>query len=259
MRSALLLAVCLLLLAGCGGPGKKDSDGIPRKQVSARQVKDAKPKPEPLSRYGNHSPYEVLGKRYHVMASAVGYDKTGVASWYGKKFHGRKTSSGETFDMYKATAAHRSLPLPTYAEVTRLDNGRSIIVKINDRGPFVHNRLIDLSYGAAVKLDMIGGGTAPVRVRAITFKKSGQQNTGGPDNQDIILQVGAFRDKSRAKQVKQQLSDAGIRRLSVESGRSAAGRVYRVWIGPLKNSSEIERIVASVIELGLERPHQVKP
>jgi len=259
MRQIPLLAVCLLLLAACGGPGKRDSDGIPRKQVSARQVKDAKPMPEPRSRYGNHSPYEVLGKRYHVMASADGYQETGVASWYGKKFHGRKTSSGEPFDMYKATAAHRSLPLPTYAEVTSLDNGRSIIVKINDRGPFAHNRLIDLSYGAAVKLDMIGSGTARVRVRAINFDKSGRQYTGSSNNKDIILQVGAFREKSRAKQVKQQLSDAGIRRLSVESGSSTAGKVYRVWIGPLKNNMDIERIVATVLELGLDRPHQVRP
>ena len=128
---------------------------------------DAVPRAEPLARYGNHSPYEVFGKKYHVLPSSDGYHEQGVASWYGSKFHGRRTSSGEPYDMHLATAAHKSLPLPTYAEVTNLDNGKKVIVKINDRGPFKDDRLIDMSYGAALRLGMTGTGTARVDVRVI--------------------------------------------------------------------------------------------
>ena len=110
----------------------------------------------------------MLGQRYYVQASSVGYRETGVASWYGPKFHGRSTSNGETYDMYAMTAAHKTLPLPTYAEVTNLNNGRSIIVKINDRGPFHENRIIDLSYTAAIKLDIVKKGTGLVEVKAIS-------------------------------------------------------------------------------------------
>ena len=129
---------------------------------------------EPLARYGNHSPYEVFGRKYHVLASSEGYRERGTASWYGSKFHGRRTSSGEPYDMHLATAAHRSLPLPTYAEVTNLDNGRKVIVKINDRGPFKDGRIIDLSYGAALRLGMISTGTARVEVRAIDVDSGGR-------------------------------------------------------------------------------------
>ena len=125
------------------------------------------PRQEVKSRYGNMTSYEVFGESYSVLDTSLGYDEQGVASWYGEPFHGRRTSSGETYDMHKLSAAHRSLPLPTYVEVTNLDNGRRIVVRINDRGPFHDGRIIDLSYAAARKLDIVGPGTAPVRVRAL--------------------------------------------------------------------------------------------
>ncbi len=128
---------------------------------------DAIPKPEPKSRYGNPPFYDVFGKRYYVLSSSADYVERGVASWYGPGFHQVKTSTGELYDMYAMSAAHRTLPLPAYVRVTNLQNGRSVVVRVNDRGPFVGNRIIDLSYTAAARLDMLRDGTAMVEVRSI--------------------------------------------------------------------------------------------
>lgn len=167
LRPALLVLVACAL-ASCGGRPVKD--GAPRARVAVPDLPgDAIPRPEPPSRYGNGPVYEVFGKRYTVMPSGSGYSERGVASWYGKKFHGRLTSSREPYDMYSMTAAHKTLPLPTYVRVRNLRNDKSIIVRVNDRGPFVHNRIIDLSYAAALKLDMVQDGTSLVEVTAITF------------------------------------------------------------------------------------------
>jgi rare lipoprotein A len=130
-------------------------------------VPDATPRSEPRARNGNPPFYDVFGKRYFVLSSSAGYWERGVASWYGPGFHKVRTSTGEPYDMYAMTAAHRTLPLPAYVRVTNLQNGRSVVVRVNDRGPFVGNRIIDLSYTAAVKLDMLRNGTALVEVRAI--------------------------------------------------------------------------------------------
>jgi rare lipoprotein A len=137
-------------------------------------VPDAVPRAEPRAAHGNPPFYDVLGQRYYVLAAADGYLERGVASWYGPTFHGGNTSSGEPYDMYAMTAAHKTLPLPCYARVTNLRNGKSVVVRINDRGPFVANRLIDLSYSAASKLDMVRDGTTLVEVKALT--------PGVPDN-----------------------------------------------------------------------------
>jgi rare lipoprotein A len=134
---------------------------------AAATVPDAIPRLEPRARYGNPPFYDVFGKRYYVLSSSVGYWERGVASWYGPGFHKERTSTGEPYDMYGMTAAHKTLPLPAYVRVTNLQNGRSVVVRVNDRGPFVGNRIIDLSYTAAAKLDMLRNGTAMVEVRAI--------------------------------------------------------------------------------------------
>jgi rare lipoprotein A len=133
----------------------------------ANSVPDAVPRVEARSRYGNPPFYQVFGKRYYVLSSNVGYVERGVASWYGPGFHKIRTSNGESYDMYAMTAAHKTLPLPAYVRVTNLQNGRSVVVRVNDRGPFVGNRIIDLSYTAAAKLDMVRNGTAFVEVRSI--------------------------------------------------------------------------------------------
>ena len=187
------MVMAVLLLAACAGEKKKAAepgDGPSSRKITASDVQDAVPVNEPLARYGNHSPYTVLGKTYTVLPSSKGYHERGIASWYGSKFHGRRTSSGELYDMHLATAAHKSLPLPTYAEVTNLDNGRKMIVKINDRGPFHEDRIIDLSYAAAIKLGVDQTGTAPIDVRAIDVKTSKHASVKVADG--TFLQVGAL-------------------------------------------------------------------
>lgn len=164
-----LIILSLFSLTGCMSHHKKD--GPPPFHVDASKVPDAVPKVEPLSRIGNKPTYTVFGKQYHVLRSRKNYDAIGIASWYGTQFHNRRTSNGELYNMLGMTAAHRTLPLPTYVQVTNLENGKRIIVKVNDRGPFEQNRLIDLSYVAAKKIGMTGRGTALVEVKAIDAAK----------------------------------------------------------------------------------------
>ncbi|MDN3555301.1 septal ring lytic transglycosylase RlpA family protein [Halomonas maura] len=190
MRAWWLAALAVLWLGGCAGGGGSrpadvdggseasattgdgeryamSSDAYPEEPPDVSRVPDAVPRMEAPSQAGNRSSYEVWGKTYHVLSDASGYERRGTASWYGKKFHGYATSNGEIYDMYKMSAAHRSLPLPTYARVTNLDNERSVIVRVNDRGPFHSEREIDLSYAAAARLDILDRGTGRVRVEAI--------------------------------------------------------------------------------------------
>jgi rare lipoprotein A len=150
-----------------GGRYAMSGDAYPLEPPNVSTVPDAEPRIEPPSRAGNRSSYEVWGKTYHVLPDATGYEKRGTASWYGEKFHGYATSNGEIYDMYKMSAAHRSLPLPTFARVTSLDNGQSVIVRVNDRGPFHSDREIDLSYAAAARLGFLDNGTGSVKVEAI--------------------------------------------------------------------------------------------
>ena len=252
---------CLLLVACADKPSRSTPgtpvDGPSTAGISADDVKDAVPRAEPRARYGNHSPYEVFGKTYTVMPSSQGYRARGVASWYGSKFHGRRTSSGEPYDMHLATAAHKSLPLPTYAEVTNLDNGRRVIVKINDRGPFKDNRLIDMSYGAALRLGMIGTGTANVEVRAIDVGGGSEVAHRSPPRavpSENWLQAGAYSRREGAQELKRRLERSDLVPVSIRDG----GGLYRVWLGPYASATEAERAAQRAIELGFERPHTVK-
>ncbi len=168
--------ICIVLLStiyigACTNPYTV-KDSAPKKPTRIDRSEKVIPKVEPKSKYGNPKSYVVFGKRYFTLPSSKGYVEQGIASWYGTKFHGRRTSSGETYDMYAMTAAHKTLPLPTYARVTNKKNGRSIIVRINDRGPFHDNRIIDLSYAAATKLGIVTMGTGLVEVRAIDPRAS---------------------------------------------------------------------------------------
>lgn len=176
--SLVLIAAMVLLLSACGSAPKRTvgssykpnyyRDGAPPEPVDLSRIPEPKPQFEPLARYGNHTPYTVLGRNYVLLGSRAGYVERGVASWYGTQFHGKLTSTREPYDMYAFTAAHKTLPLPTYARVTNLENQKSIVVRINDRGPFVGSRIIDLSYVAALKLGMHHKGTAQVEVVSIT-------------------------------------------------------------------------------------------
>ncbi len=253
-RLLVLFCVVALILAACAGDKAKDKstgDGPSSRNIKAGDIHDAVPKNEPLALYGNHSPYTVLGKTYTVLPSSKGYHERGIASWYGSKFHGRRTSSGELYDMHLATAAHKSLPLPTYAEVTNLDNGRKMIVKINDRGPFHDGRIIDLSYAAAIKLGVDKTGTARVNVRAIDVKTSKRSAVKVSDG--TFLQVGAFSKRKTAEELAGKMNAAYLKPVSVQKSRG----LYKVWIGPYASEAEIEAHMRRVVELGYERPHTV--
>ena len=246
-------ALAVLLLAGCAGKKEVEEagDGPSSRKITAADVHDAVPKNEPRARYGNHSPYTVLGKTYTVLPTSKGYHERGIASWYGSKFHGRRTSSGEPYDMHLATAAHKSLPLPTYAEVTNLDNGRKMIVKINDRGPFHEDRIIDLSYAAAIKLGVDQTGTARIDVRAIDVNTSQRSAVKLADG--TFLQVGAFSKRKTADDLAGKMMAAQLKPVSIQKSRG----LYKVWIGPYASEREIEASMRRVVELGYERPHKV--
>lgn len=219
----------------------------------------------PRSKYGNPPFYEVFGVRYTILPGSAGYREKGIASWYGKKFHGRRTSSGEPYDMYKMTAAHTVLPIPTNARVTNLENGKSVVVRINDRGPFAKDRIIDLSYAAAVELDMIANGTARVEVVALTESVISaappvQQSVAGstqpsdaaaqqpvaPEQATMYLQVGAFGRLANAQLLIDRLAASGIQnaRLHVTPGETPV--LYRVRIGPMYSIEDYDRMVQRV-------------
>ena len=258
---------------------------------SAATVQNSKPpeygQPSPSgelarSKYGNMPLYEVFGKRYYVMQSSLGYRQRGTASWYGKKFHGRKTSSGETYNMYAFTAAHKSLPLPTNVRVTNLRNGKSIVVRVNDRGPFVGDRIIDMSYAAARQLDMITQGTAPVEIVALN-ERPGYSATPQPTiaktnpapaevktatavepaqtsqpliakqpGKQMYVQVGAFGAEENARRLADLLTDTGIGKVAVTATSESTAVLYRVRIGPLDGVGEYDQIVDEIATLQIK-------
>ncbi|HHA18375.1 MAG: septal ring lytic transglycosylase RlpA family lipoprotein [Gammaproteobacteria bacterium] len=251
-----------IFLVACSDVTEKH-DSAPSKAPDVANIPDAVPKDEPRSKYGNASSYEVFGKRYYTLKSSKGYQQKGVASWYGTKFHGRRTSSGEPYDMYAMTAAHKTLPLPTYVEVTNLDNGRKVIVKVNDRGPFHGDRLIDLSYSAATKLDIISKGTGKVEVRAITAGQAPVKSASpvrSPEKSSpvgLYLQVGAFKTSSSAEQMRtklqQQISDA----ILIVPLKKPDGHLYRVRVGPLENVEYGDALASRLVDLGFNDTHIV--
>ena len=213
---------------------------------------DAVPRFELKSRHGNPPFYDVQGKRYFVLATADGYVERGVASWYGPTFHGVNTSMGEPYDMYAMTAAHKTLPLPAYARVTNLRNGRSVVVRINDRGPFVANRIIDLSYTAAAKLDMLREGTTLVEVRALTpAAPDTLTRTAELPTPELYLQAGAFADEGNAQRLLTRLRAAGVVGASVLPPVATQSRLYRVRVGPIASVAQFDELYARLGALGI--------
>lgn len=223
---------------------------------------DAVPRFEPLSQYGNPPFYRVAGRTYHVLPSAEGYVKRGVASWYGPNFHGKRTSSGETYNMYEMTAAHPTLPLPSYVRVTNLENGKSAVLRVNDRGPFKKNRVIDLSYAAARKLGVWANGTASVEVRAIIpGQPENLDNTplfaqsnvkpAKPDRfpADVFVQVGAFSEFANAYALQTRVRDMELGHTFISP--TTGDGLYRVRIGPMSSAESADAAVSALHQRGL--------
>jgi rare lipoprotein A len=267
-------ALCLSV-AGCFSsatrPSPTEAAPVAETPAPPETVPEVVPHAEPRSRSGNPPFYDVFGKRYYVLSSSVGYVERGVASWYGPGFHKVRTSTGETYDMYGMTAAHKTLPLPAYVSVTNLQNGRSIVVRVNDRGPFVGNRIIDLSYTAASKLDMLRNGTAMVEVRSIDAPSPAlTASTGGTAaaatesappsaapiaNTALFVQAGAFSDPANAERLAEKLRGGSYGKVFVRDNEIAGRRMYRVRIGPVPDVAEFDRIVAALDRLGIKDAH----
>ena len=239
-----LPVVAILVLTACSSSDPKvawEGDGAPGTALRPDQVHDAVPRPDPLLRAGNSSPYEVNGIEYRVLETAEGYSEEGVASWYGTKFHGNKTANGEIYDVYLATAAHRSLPIPTYAQVTNLSNGRKVIVRVNDRGPFHAERLIDLSYAAAVKLGFENKGTTRVRVETINLAGVDDYRST-PSGAYRYLQLGAFSNIETAAELRDTVAPLVPVPVTVTPVDAGGQRLHRVRVGPLADGEQLSRL-----------------
>jgi rare lipoprotein A len=215
IRPVLSTLVLLLMLTACTGGVRDSAPANYTKQWD--EIPDAVPVAVKTSKYGNPDNYTVMGKTYYVKDSSDGFKQKGIASWYGSKFHGRRTSSGEEYSMYSMTAAHKTLPIPVYVEVTNIDNGRTAIVRVNDRGPFHEGRIIDLSYAAATKLGVAQTGTANVKIRVVT-PETGKKRQGGDvsakssysESDKLYVQVAAFSTEKNARQHLEKLQDEGF-------------------------------------------------
>lgn len=280
----LLILLFAVLLSSCA---RVRPDGPPNFYVDETKIPNAKPKPEPKAKYGNMTSYTISGKRYYTLPTSKNYSEEGIASWYGTKFHARRTSSGERYNLLAMTAAHKTLPLPTYVEVTNLKNQRKIIVKVNDRGPFKSNRIIDLSYVAAKKLGMLGRGTTHVRVTAIdpevgapkrntpswlpsfnstlattreavTAKATAKKPFIFTENRRVTpfqpksyyLQVGKFSTKVHATRAQKKL----IAKLAapIAVSKSTKLNTYHLKIGPLKDVATINKLTQQLKRMGIK-------
>jgi len=282
----------MLVLAGCASRVSRDTSTQPsgasrpggyylddgpgaNPPPNLDAIPDAIPRLEPLHRFANR-PYSVLGRDYVPATELRPYRERGIASWYGRKFHAQKTSTGEPYDMYAMTAAHPTLPLPSYARVTNLANGRSVVVRVNDRGPFLHGRVIDLSYTAAARLGYASQGSAQVEVEAIVPEGIGIMASRAPlppppaplppvappardpdvplrtDGGEIYLQLAAFSNLENAENflsvMEFQLSGAGYSRNEIRYAPRIRARdnLFRVEIGPYASKQDAERAAADL-------------
>ena len=267
---------------------QNDDNGPAAPPIDVSKIAEPVPKAEPRSRYGNKDTYSVLGQTYKLLPDASGYVERGIASWYGNKFHGYMTSSFEPYDMYAFSAAHKTLPLPSYARVTNLDNGKSVVVRINDRGPFHENRIIDLSYAAAVKIGVWPKGTGLVEVRAIdpahpqadmpppsrsaAVAPTPAKPTGEPPRlatvptppsrapsasaevPRIYLQLGAYGERANAERAVANATRSGIDRVAIQSVVVDGHTVHRVRVGPLADVDAADAMTQRIEQLGLGAP-----
>jgi len=251
------------LITACStnsGRYQQKKDSKPTRIPTASELVDITPRAESQSRGGNKSPYQVLGKTYSVLKSAESFNQTGIASWYGEKFHGHLTSNGEIYNMYAMSAAHKNLPLPTYLKVTNNANNKSVIVRVNDRGPFHQDRIIDLSYSAAYKLGMMKTGVANVTITSITdfsIAKKEQpllpketlnlKETPIPSSdQRKYIQVFATKNKLLASKTAQALQSL----YQINTIIPKNNDIYRVQLGPINDNEALHTILASLKKSG---------
>jgi len=246
------------------------ADGGPSSAIDISGLVEPVPRAEPRARQGNRSPYKVLGKSYHVLDSSRGFRERGLASWYGTKFNGRATSSGELYDICQFSAAHKTLPLPSYVRVTNLDNGRSLVVRVNDRGPFHPGRVMDLSYAAAVRLGVDRTGTARVELEAVgpgdstpsdrqaAVSDAIEQTSAGFGSAarpagDAIIQAGSFSEKANARRLADRLEEGGVGRVDVDHAEVDGRDIWRVRIGPV-DADDMDGVLARLRGLGVLNP-----
>jgi rare lipoprotein A len=228
-----------------------EQDSAPLRPISQGEVFDAIPQADPILRFGNVSPYVIDGVTYHVLQDYRDYREQGTASWYGAKFSGHKTSNGELYDLYQPSAAHKTLPIPSYARVTNLDNGKSIVVRVNDRGPFHSDRIIDLSYAAAVKLGYMEQGTAQVEVEVMEV-------VGVEDRRDPLygnyryLQLGAFGREASAQTLVEALTPLLTAEVFVSAVESDGTLLYRVRVGPVDDKSHLLAVQQQLLDSGYD-------
>ena len=255
------IGVCATLvgLAGCAS-FRDDAPSIePDSAPSALNKppwQDAVPHPDPILPQGNRSPYEVNGESYTVLPTAKGYREKGIASWYGMKFQGRPTSNGETFDVYAASAAHRSLPIPSYVRVTNLSNDESVLLRVNDRGPFHSGRLIDVSYGAALQLGFAEQGTTAVLVESVDLE-------GVDDRRNLLgaayrfLQLGAYASEIAANQLAEEIREQWDYPVMVTAVDTEGARLHRVRVGPFSSADELEGARTRLIAADYPTPQRL--
>ena len=259
----IVLLFLAVLIQGCSQVNHLNEvqDG-PGRKLDASSIPDAIPKTEPITKAGNKSPYTVFGKTYHLLPSAEKYQQIGIASWYGTKFHGNFTSNGEIYDMYAMTGAHKTLPIPSYVRVTNLENNRSIVIRINDRGPFHSDRIIDVSYVAALKLGFADQGTTQVEVQSLTAEPNLKlvefdlRNQNHSENQrkvpdrpilplgGVFLQVGAFLERTGAELLREKIQP--LTSLSIEVLQHKT--LFKVKIGPIRNSNRLQMLQKRIDE-----------
>ncbi len=258
---ALLTLILFGLLTACSTTTRhhyyrSGSDSAPSFPIDVSKIPDAVPKIEPYSQCGNPKTYSIHGYLYHVKKNETGYCQRGLASWYGMKFNHYRTSSGELYNVASMTAAHRTLPIPCYVQVTNLRNGKHVIVKINDRGPFVRNRLIDLSYAAAKKLDMLKKGTAWVEVRAIDPRHSYRDPinvSSASEDKKLFLQIASFKYRQGAERTAFQLKSQTHLPILIIAAQNKQGLIYRVVLGPV-NAMQRAQVLAQLQGTGLGEP-----
>ncbi len=244
----LLPLTLMLLLAGCSSTADRESIMHPSAAVDPASVPNATPRVEPRCKYGNMESYKVLGKTYRPLRSAAGFREQGIASWYGPNFDGKPTSCMERYDMYKMTAAHKTLPLPSYVEVTNLNNLKKIVVRVNDRGPFHEGRIIDLSYTAAWKLDIIKQGTAPVSIRVVDPGERITPSQGAAE----YLQLGLFSKQGNAEALQQKIAQRITVPVEIRAIQREGKTLHQVLIRQQSGHFSTQTIRDQLRKMGIE-------